>query len=329
MDCDASLFFTSTSCEFAQMTTALRMTVSGRMHEPMNRADDRQDGVLSVAHSIADGFEILAASPAAQFDLRVRALSSGPDGENLHKIRVALRRLRSLWWAYQPYLNKKEARAHRREFKTLADAAGQTRDWDILREVVAYDESTKYSFKTLLEDVDSRRRDVFIRSRESLERADATQLLRKRIDSTLGQPRAQRFEELLPAFARRRIDDAGKSLDRKVQRAAAHQTPEYSELHELRIAGKKLRYLLEFFLPVLDDCDPANIKVLSSLQDELGMVNDLVASEALLLKHEAQFRDPRQARSAICYVGEQKVHRMQNAYQLLHAVDRMLAFKRA
>jgi hypothetical protein len=65
------------------------------------------------------------------------------------------------------------------------------------------------------------------------------------------------------------------------------------------------------------------------LQDELGKVNDLVASEALLLKHEAQLGDPRQVKSAICYVGEQKVHRMQNAYQLLHAVDRMLAIKRA
>ncbi|HZZ03518.1 CHAD domain-containing protein, partial [Paraburkholderia sp.] len=60
--------------------------------------------------------------------------------EALHKLRVSLRRLRSLWWAFEPLLDKGENTRQRALYKYLATAAGKTRDWDILIELITQDE---------------------------------------------------------------------------------------------------------------------------------------------------------------------------------------------
>jgi CHAD domain-containing protein len=59
-------------------------------------------------------------------------LRADPDAEVLHKLRVSLRRLRTLLWAYRPLLNEKFDNQQRALFKFYASAAGKTRDWDIL-----------------------------------------------------------------------------------------------------------------------------------------------------------------------------------------------------
>lgn len=63
-------------------------------------------------------------------------LQAKPDAEVLHKLRVALRRLRSLLWAYRPLLDKQLDDRQRELFKELAGAAGQTRDWDIVTDLL-------------------------------------------------------------------------------------------------------------------------------------------------------------------------------------------------
>jgi CHAD domain-containing protein len=60
------------------------------------------------------------------------ALKDTADAEKLHKLRVALRRLRTLLWAYRPILDKEFDNEQRALLKFLASAAGNTRDWDIL-----------------------------------------------------------------------------------------------------------------------------------------------------------------------------------------------------
>src|SRR3974377_2562451 len=61
--------------------------------------------------------------------------------------------------------------------------------------------------------------------------------------------------------------------------------PTPPELHQLRLASKRLRYTLELFRP----CYPAGMEVrldaLKKLQDWLGDINDAVASARLLSEH--------------------------------------------
>ena len=60
---------------------------------------------------------------------------------------------------------------------------------------------------------------------------------------------------MLTEFAQERVELAEKALKKKVKRATQPEHPGYGALHEVRIAGKKLRYLLEFFSPVLASSD--------------------------------------------------------------------------
>ena len=82
--------------------------------------------------------------------------------------------------------------------------------------------------------------------------------------------------------------NAGRELPRLVSayfstvRAFLAEDPTPPELHQLRLASKRLRYTLELFRP----CYPAGledrIRALKKLQDWLGEVNDAVASGRLL-----------------------------------------------
>jgi Uncharacterized conserved protein len=125
--------------------------------EPMNSTPDTRDpasatasaqersadnpgkrgGTIAPDMSPAAAFSTLAMPMAAQVAQRIGGLCVGADAESPHKLRVVLRRLRSLWWAYDPLIDRSQSRWQRREFKALADAAGQTRDWDILKHLLA------------------------------------------------------------------------------------------------------------------------------------------------------------------------------------------------
>ena len=68
---------------------------------------------------------------------------------------------------------------------------------------------------------------------------------RQRLESHIASP-------MLTEFAQERVELAEKALKKKVKRAMQPELPGYAALHEVRIAGKKVRYLLQFFSPVLD-----------------------------------------------------------------------------
>ena len=96
-------------------------------------------------------------------------------------------------------------------------------------------------------------------------------------------------------FAEERVKAAEQALKKRVKRAVSAQASDYAALHEVRIAGKKLRYLLQFFSPVLDGGHQAVIDRLTVVQDELGTPNDLVTSEALLREYAFQLGEAKRS----------------------------------
>ncbi|WCM18306.1 CHAD domain-containing protein [Paraburkholderia bryophila] len=210
--------------------------------------------------------------------------------------------------------------AQRREFKLLADAAGKTRDWDILMRVLVSDESMKLSVTSLIENVERCRANALIGSRAAIDSAGVDRLLRRHVHELFDQLQAKVFDVTLASFASKRVDAAERALKERMRRALVHQIPEYSELHQLRIAGKKLRYLLEFFLPVLGSRSQKSIEILTGLQDDLGNLNDIVASETLLHRYATSLGDSTSLEQAMKYLSEQKAHHMQITYGTLHVV---------
>lgn len=84
-----------------------------------------------------------------QVTARARELESEGDAETLHKLRVALRRLRASWWAFAPLMDSAQATLDRDEFKRHAGAAGDTRDWDVLSELLSSDDQVRATVQSV------------------------------------------------------------------------------------------------------------------------------------------------------------------------------------
>ncbi|SMG01733.1 Adenylate cyclase [Burkholderia singularis] len=78
-----------------------------------------------------------------------------------------------------------------------------------------------------------------------------------------------------------------------------------------------MRYLLEFFSPVLGIDHRETIERLKATQDELGELNDVVASETLLRQNASQFGQHEIVDEAVRYLHGQKKRHMTRAYETL------------
>jgi len=275
---------------------------------------------LTAASSVTDAFVIVASATTAEAVRRAHALHAKADPEILHKLRVALRRLRSLYWAYEPLLDKNNCKLQREEFKYLAFAAGKTRDWDVLRDILYAQEQTRPSFDPLLRVIGQHRATALSFSRKTIRSAGVEEILHSALASARQQLDAQAVNVTLAEFAESRVHSAEKSLRKRVKRAIQPDHPDYAALHEVRIAGKKLRYLLEFFAPVLDGSHQRKIALLTGVQEELGKLNDLVVSESLLRQHSFQSVNPEAVKEAAALFAAQKKRRMRAAHKMLRDV---------
>ncbi len=206
---------------------------------------------------------------------------TGETPEDLHKMRVATRRMRAAWrvfdGAYRPKLQKRYVR----ELRETATALGEVRDLDVQIEGVDdYLKTLSPAGAAALEPL----RDEWQRRREAgrerlLELLDSNSYARFVIDyrefvETPGKG------ELEPAPGAPILvhDTAGGRIWQAYERVRAHDTTlawaDVAALHALRIDGKRLRYTLEFFREVLPRQSDELIARVTELQDHLGLLND-------------------------------------------------------
>lgn len=207
---------------------------------------------------------------------------SGHDPEDLHQMRVAVRRMRSVLRGAEG----RDAETVRAELKWLGAALGEVRDYDVLiahlREVAdRFDEQDREPAAALIALFDA-------------ERAEA----RRRMNQALGSSRhdslltaiaeLSRDAEVRPAPETSRLDPA-QALQkpyRKLTKAAGRLTeaPSDAELHALRIRGKRLRYAAEMAVPAARKKQAKRlgslVKAAKKLQDVLGDHQDAVVAAA-------------------------------------------------
>ena len=183
---------------------------------------------------------------------------SGEDAEDLHKMRVATRRMRAAWrvfdGAYRPRFQKRYVM----ELRETAAALGEVRDLDVQIEgVEAYLKSLSPAGVAAMAPLRSewrRRRDA-ARERllELLDSKDYAEFVADYGDfvETPGKGELEPVPSA-PILVR---DTAGGRIWQAYERVRAHDTmlawADVEALHALRIDGKRLRYTLEFFREVL------------------------------------------------------------------------------
>ncbi|MFM0095426.1 CHAD domain-containing protein [Paraburkholderia nemoris] len=234
--------------------------------------------------------------------------------EALHKLRVSLRRLRSLWWAFEPLLDKGENTRQRALYKYLANAAGKTRDWDILIELIARDERVAHEMTPTLQ---AARGGALETSRETLSNADVKHLLQDALSSANRELNTARERVPLQKFVDKRVSASERSLKKRIKRASRAKRSNYTAFHDVRKAGKKVRYLLEFFRPVLSGSHKRILRRLKQIQKRFGTLNDIVASEMLLRDNTDLLAGSGDTDAALDWLKKERKRRMRAAAGLL------------
>lgn len=224
----------------------------------------------------------------AALDSRLRALLAhdpgtrvGADPEELHQMRVAVRRMRAMLKAARPLLDRTWADGLRAELGWLGRALGPVRDADVLIErlrgrAAAFGDTGRGAVETLIEALVADRETARAEMLAALNSRRYTALLRQLatavsapLPTAAGRAGATPLVELVCAEYRR--------LSKAVR--AAGEDPPDEVLHALRIHGKRLRYTGE--LAATSGRKPVRKLVESTvaLQDVLGEHQDACVAQ--------------------------------------------------
>ncbi|KMY86028.1 Adenylate cyclase [Candidatus Paraburkholderia calva] len=271
------------------------------------------DALFSETSSIASTFSSLATPVVAKAVHRARELATNCDAEGFHQLRVAFRKLRALYWAYSPYLGEEATAQATEEFKRLAAVAGGTRDWDIAGDLLKAAQNSRASLGLLVSAAQEKRAQAVVNSQAQIKCDDVEAFLNDvllRAQAAL----ASSCQDLpIRDFAENRVRRAHRALKKRSRDAARQETPQEEDLHDVRKAGKKLRYLLEFFQPVINGGHDRTIKKLTSVQNKLGEFNDIAASEVLISGASFNGVPPEVVQEALQWLEKQKCRRMRAA----------------
>ena len=236
-------------------------------------------------------FKALVVTCLAHYTANLRGMLDGADPEYLHQMRVALRRLRSVFSTFAPLFPAAVLEPPVAETRWLARILGAARDWDVFVAETLAPVSARYAQHPGM---------AALTRSAALRRGAANRIARRAVVAARGQGlllalgawisaetwleafnQTQRAEMQRPVsgFAHTVLDAALKRVHKRGRHFANLAPP---ELHRLRIAAKKLRYATGFFAPLHDGKNARDYQdALARLQDALGFYNDAVKTTSL------------------------------------------------
>lgn len=221
------------------------------------------------------------------------AAEDGRNPEGVHQLRVALRRIRSALDLMASVGTLSNLDALRSEARWLAQDLSAARDWDVFQletlPTIAKACPSVAGFDALGKAAAKRQSDAYRKAHDALDdRRCATFLI------GLGnwiETRGWRNDvaaEDLGQLAEPAVNFAQRILAEQyakvLKRGRRFKSLPAEQLHRLRLATKRLRYLSEFLLPLFADRRSARkfSRRLAGLQEELGAFNDMAVTASLL-----------------------------------------------
>jgi CHAD domain-containing protein len=214
------------------------------------------------------------------------ALESDKDIEYVHQLRVGTRRADAAMRIFADCLSKKDYRKARRRLKKVRRAAGAARDWDVcLADLLEREQKADAKHRGGLDFLIGYALGQRTASHAELEAVYQEEsptyetFLVHTIDS-IQPPNGQPAPAILVDLARPMLFDRLKELEQ----AALGDLSDYTQLHQVRIAGKRLRYAMEVFADCFDpEFRESLYPRIEQLQEILGRANDShVAAERLI-----------------------------------------------
>lgn len=198
------------------------------------------------------------------------------DPEYVHQLRVGTRRAGAALEIFSLCLPDKEQRTARKQLKRIRRAAGEARDWDVfLIGLVGGEkqpEGRQPGTDLLIGYALACRAAAQVRLVESCPHYpfDFERWLAETV-AAVQKPRAEPAVQVLLDLARSLLT----GLLRNLHAAASGNLEDYDHLHQVRIAGKKLRYAMEIFVCCFAPSFRETLyAAVEEMQEILGRAND-------------------------------------------------------
>ncbi len=202
------------------------------------------------------------------------------DIEGVHSMRVSTRRLRSALRDFMPLMDRHPPKRVRKELKQLADALGAVRDQDVaiaaLEELQTEAETAqiKEGIGRLLEERTDWRAAARLDLTETLGIHHLNDL-QTRFTMAMDRMISRKKSNRTISFNEAGRDVVAKSLQDLLDLGTSLYAPFYiKELHEMRIAAKRLRYAIELFVACWGEKIAPFAEEIAEMQTFLGEVHD-------------------------------------------------------
>jgi triphosphatase len=255
-----------------------------RLLGPMPAVFKAEPVELDHRMNTVSSFQKIAQESLRHFCLNETILLDRQNSEALHQARVALRRLRSAFSIYKPILTDEEAERLRNELKWLASILGDARNIDVLVAKVSSNDLRR----RLTEARTKAYADAVLALRSPRARALMLDLCEwLSCGEYLRAPSSEDIRSTpISNFASAALDLQRKKI-KKHARDFAKADDEHR--HQVRKDAKRLRYSADFFTSLFDNRKSRRrhrgfIKVMETLQDQLGALNDLAMRPHVLEK---------------------------------------------
>ncbi|WIW49903.1 CHAD domain-containing protein [Bradyrhizobium sp. 62B] len=221
------------------------------------------------------------------------AAEDGRNPEGVHQLRVSLRRLRSALDLMQSAGTLSNLDALGSEARWLAQELSAARDWDVFRlgtlPMIAKACPSVAGFDALGRAAAKRRSDAYRKAQHALDDRRCVVFLiglghwietRGWRNDVAAEDLGQLAEPAV-SFAQRVLSEQYAKV---LKRGRRFKSRTVEDLHRVRLATKRLRYLGEFLLPLFADRKSAKkfAHRLADLQEELGAFNDMAVTASLL-----------------------------------------------
>jgi CHAD domain-containing protein len=234
-----------------------------------------------------DAFRTTLADCLAQMTANAATLRNGRSVEGLHQLRVSFRRLDATLDAFGTEFGLEWLEELRGRAKVLSSRIALARDLDVFTcdlldgPAAAAQGMERDSFNRLRTRAGSARDAAWTDAAECVAGADFAMFL----DDVAGLAQSRLpvgRQQSLPKLARRLLRRQARRVTKRGRKA---QSREEGDMHQLRIALKKLRYTAEFFASLYPKKKVGRyLKKVRQLQERLGELNDIVHVRSTVTK---------------------------------------------
>lgn len=227
-----------------------------------------------------DAFRAILVDCLGAASAQAGVLRSGRSAEALHDLRVALRRLEVMLAAFGKAFEQDWFADLRSRAKAISARLAKARDLDVFLDGLWEGATVQGGdFAMLRRDAEALHDEAWLSVEVCLASEDFSHLMDD--IAALSQSRLPMGgDEKLRKVARRLLDTAAQRVKRRGKRA---RHLDERELHRLRIALKKLRYLAQAFAPLYGrGRTKPYLSRLKRLQERLGHLNDIAHARATI-----------------------------------------------